>query len=453
MKKITMLALLATTLCLAGCKGSNKTTSSSDGPEPLKDDEVEVRLPHSMDESAKDYNIRLRFDDAFFKEDAKNFNKELAMLSLGNTYCAASSLFVEDFYARLKFDGNIKFGNYAVTPTENTIGYSLAHKKIGNSDLIAISVRGFNYGREWADNFYIGETGNHYGFQTKADEIYQGLTSYISENEYSNIKLWITGYSRGGGVSNVLSHKILTSTDLTVAQEDMYVYTFEAPRGLVEENAVAYPNVHNIINNADLVTYMAPAQYGLYRCGVDINIYTAGVNLSRLLKDLDKNLTIPEFVPTGGYSNEQEFIEYLLSELTKEYEDIPENAGKSLHTRKDYVDNYQDDVTYLIGLFFSLKSSTVNKIKERFSAIPTNELPGVILATDGLYNFLKPILDEDSVTYDDTKLHSACNKASALLISNAGVILPLLTNQNNLTHIIDMHMPEVEYVLLKAYQA
>ena len=445
MKKIALLTLIAAAISITGC---NNKRNQPDDEDKLKDDEVRVRLPHNMNDKAQDYDVIFRFDDAFFKEDAKTFNQELALLSLGNTFCSANSIYVGAFYQRLQFDTNVKYVNYSITATENTVAYSIAHKKIDNFDLLAITVRGFDYGKEWANNFYLGETGNHAGFQARADEIYADLKSEISSHNYENLKLWITGYSRGGGISNVLSHQILSSDEINIAQENMFVYTFEAPRGLLEENAIPYPNVHNVINNADLITYAAPVQYGLYRCGVDVQIYSESSNLGRLLYDLDEDISFPTFTPKeGDYENQQQFIEYIFNQITREITDEDEK-DKSAHTRQDFVNNYQDGITYLVGLFFTLDNSTVNKMTTAIDEMTITQKLS-LAATDGIYNFVKPILDEDHVSYDDETLHASCNVATKFLQSNVAVAFALFNNMDNAKHVIYMHMPEAEYVLLK----
>ena len=142
MKKISVLTLLAVSMTIVACQPNKEKKDDN----ALKDDEVEVRLPSNMNSNVDGYDVRLRFDDAFFKEDAKNFNQELALLSLGNTFTTASTSLIEAFYSRLQFDTNIKYTGYVDDPTEDSIGYSFAHKKIDDSDLIAINIRGFNYG-------------------------------------------------------------------------------------------------------------------------------------------------------------------------------------------------------------------------------------------------------------------------------------------------------------------
>ena len=81
--------------------------------------------------------------------------------------------------------------------------------------------------------------------------------------------------TRTAAVTNVLSSMVLADPSKKLNIPDRYVfsYTFNTPKGLAAEHAPAFPNVFNIINSADLVTYIAPEQYGLYRCGRDINLF------------------------------------------------------------------------------------------------------------------------------------------------------------------------------------
>ena len=63
-------------------------------------------------------------------------------------------------------------------------------------------------------------------------------------------------------------------------------------------------------------------------------------------------------------------------------------------------------------------------------------------------NFLKPILDEDNVQYDDDDFHAACTVMTKFMTNNFAVVYSMFTG-SNLTRIISMHAPEVTYVLLK----
>lgn len=81
-----------------------------------------------------------------------------------------------------------------------------ASKKLSDgSTLIAVAIRGGIYGAEWASNADIG-TGKdtqeiHHGFYLSAQKAISFLNDYIKQNGISgDVKLWIAGFSRAGGV-------------------------------------------------------------------------------------------------------------------------------------------------------------------------------------------------------------------------------------------------------------
>lgn len=450
MKLLKLSALLFVGLILGGCKPAEKVTPSGgggDGGNPLKPDEVEVSMAPYLNSEAKDYKLRFHFGTELFEEDAKTFNKDLSLLSFASCLTNYKQEDASNFFHRIKIDTSLKY--YLPEATEDTYGYTMAYKRYENYDLIAMSFRGFDYGAEWSNNLELGKTGNHNGFEARATE---ALTQLLFECRSftpapERIKIWLTGYSRGGALANMVAQKMMTLEHPVVAQEDMFVYTFEAPQGLDENNSGDYENIHNLVNSADLVTYVAPQEYGLFRCGTDIQLKTEETNVDRLINEFDKDITLPTFTAEDEITTEEAYIQALINQIL---EVGSKEADARSSTRAEFVDNYQPGLKYFIGLYFSLSSETSNKIKTRFDALDTwGKI--TIMGEDGIYNFLKPILDEDHVTYDDESLQASCATLQKFLLSNQTILSSFMTN-SNLTRIISMHSPEVTYVLLKNLQ-
>ena len=444
MKLLKLSALLFVGLILAGCKPAEKDTPSGGGGNPLKSDEVEVSMAPYLNSEAKDYKIRFHFGTELFEEDAKTFNKDLALLSFASCLTNYKKEDASNFFHRIKIDTSLKY--YLPEATEDTYGYTMAYKRYENYDLIAMSFRGFDYGAEWSNNLELGKTGNHNGFEARANE---ALTQLLFECQSftpapERIKIWLTGYSRGGALANMVAQKMMTLEHPVVAQEDMFVYTFEAPQGLAEENVSDYENVHNLVNSADLVTYVAPKEYGLYRCGNDIQLKTEKTNVDRLINEFDKDIILPVFTAEDEITTEEAYIQSLIDQIVKVGS---KDADALSSTRSEFVDNYQPGLKYFIGLYFSLSSETSNKIKTRFDELDFMG-KAAIMADDGIYNFLKPILDEDNVTYNDESLQASCATLQKFLVNNPTILASFMAN-SNLTRIISMHSPEVTYVLLK----
>ncbi|MBP5291907.1 MAG: hypothetical protein J6Y90_04755 [Lachnospiraceae bacterium] len=173
------------------------------------------------------------------------------------------------------------------------------------------------------------------------------MGQYLSEQGITGpVKLWITGYSRGGAVANLVGGELdnwsdmiailgekgfideqseeaeainyyvagfdlLKNADISFTKEDIYVYCFEPPAGrlisedrtasaddtkVVQKNEEYYGNIFNIVNPNDLVIYSVPAAYGFGRYGIDLCLPVQGVTdgydemeekVSEIYDDLD----------------------------------------------------------------------------------------------------------------------------------------------------------------------
>lgn len=443
-KKI--IPLLMTTTMLVGCSNKNKPSSS----EPvIEDNNVTVNMKAYMnsEKASTGYDLKFEYEDRYFDVAPNQFSKDLMKISFASSLASTFKDSVRKFFSDLKFEEKFIAPSYDVDPTENSIGYYIASKTIEGQEVYALSIRGFEYKMEWSNNFLLGTEGDHNGFAAKADEIYAKVKEVMG-TDLTNKKLWVTGYSRAGAIANVLSYKLLSSEELLFNNTNLYTYTFEAPKGLLEEHAIKYDNVFNLINSADPIPYVAPQAYGMYRCGADIEINPEGTNVETLLRQFDKDITLPAFTPKDEtYQNEKEFNNYLIGLITGNKDEADQSAA----TREEFVSNYQESLRYMIGLFFSLDDSVTKDISEEFNKLDALG-KAMLLTTDGIYNFLKPILDRNNVNYDDDALKAGCASVLKLLVANPQIVLLLMTGDTNLNRGINMHMPETTYVLLNNLQ-
>ena len=441
---LSIILLSAVAFTTFGC--NNKKNSSNKYP-PLLQKDIQVKMDASLNSQKQTYDVSMKYDDNYFLSDSKTYNKGLSELSFGSAIATAKKERVSEFFKVIEFKDAL-FTSYDVEPTENTCGYTFAHKTINEYELIAISFRGFNYGQEWANNFLIGKTGNHEGFNARAVEAYANLQSYVSTYcAGKTLKVWINGYSRGGAIANVLSSIILQDNKVNVSKENMYTYTFEAPRCLTKENAVAYENVHNVINSCDFITYIPPVEYDLYRCGIDREIYNA--NVSSIIKSFDNNISIPSFVNVDdNVTNDIELIKYVFDPFFRK-----ENPEESIsaNDRNHYVDNYQSSLSYMIGTIFSLKESTRAHFLADFQALDIFSLSAMIGDETGkkFTDFFAPYLVIDSIPFDYDILQGHC-AVFGKLIRELGLnfIAVYASTPSNINRMVDMHYPEVTYALL-----
>lgn len=400
------------------------------------------------------YSLEFEYDDELFLTDAKKYNPDLSMLSLGATLASGLPDSGYAFFDEIEFT-DVHEKDYYKEPSKDTMAYFLAHKVIDNYEVVTVALRGFNYGLEWANNLMIGNGDNHEGFDNCAPGIYSLLSRYITENvdKTKTLKLWINGYSRAGAMADLLSHYILTGDKFSVEQENMYVYTFEAPAALCEEYAIAYPNVHNIINKGDIVANIMPASYELYRCGTEYEIYNEDV--SELVKDFDDNIDFPEFnIPEDNPMNAKNDVDVRDYILNSVFNSSNEDTTVTANTRDQYVNNYQDGLCGSIAYIFALSPATRSELLADLQALGTWEMIGVIGDATGesLANFMKPYLNKDNIEYDEEELVTNC-AVLVKAIGSLGLSLLMMYAQEQykplITRLIDFHYPEVTYVLLQ----
>lgn len=262
--------------------------------------------------NGQDYSNTYYYDDNYFKESSFKYNEHLATMSLCLELSAYNSS-VENFYANKSINAQallaeIGFSGietnhwFRVKPTKDSIGAIAANKKItlDNDEytLIALAVRGGGYESEWASNFTIGENGKHQGFDKAKEQVLDFLGEYIDEHGISgDIKLWITGYSRGAATANMVAGALDSNVKFNEAcnldRKDLFAYTFETPAGVLDWHVhkMSVSNIYNIINPNDPVTMVAPKKWGFRRYGKDIYLPSNTTSTEKTYqKDKDKKL-------------------------------------------------------------------------------------------------------------------------------------------------------------------
>lgn len=246
---------------------------------------------HFEGNSGRTQTWRLNYaDDYFYSQDnGYNYNPDLAKASLclemssfstnttstwGQTASVNTTLLrtlhVRELLQKLGFDlTSYQAVNYDVplTDTSDKVAYSMAMKYITNEDggtdtLLAVPIRGGGYGGEWASNFHVSDrsgtlSGNHYGFDTAANGVLNGLSNYVANHEIKgDLKIWAVGFSRGAAVANLLGRKLNNAVLGSIKPNvcDIYVYTFATPAGASRQSSDQFfdPNIYNIISPVDL---------------------------------------------------------------------------------------------------------------------------------------------------------------------------------------------------------
>lgn len=183
---------------------------------------------------------------------------------------------LENAYTALGFDDTLYY-NYNVTlnDTSDKVAFSIATKKdVCGATLISVVIRGGYYGSEWSSNFNIGDGQEHHeGFYTAAEAVYDKI---FTDPDHSaadgNIKLWITGYSRGAAVANLLAARLCEDSETSehFDKEDIFTYTFATPKGIIGKDELScglYEGIYNVINPGDMIPLVALEEWGFTRYG------------------------------------------------------------------------------------------------------------------------------------------------------------------------------------------
>lgn len=390
-----------------------------------------------------------------FAHKSTTFNKNLAIEALSFVAAAPYKEELARLYTYHSFDDIVYSEDYDKEQEKDSVLFSLAHKKIGNDDLVALSLSGYNYQKQWEQNLTIGKEGDHEGFMEGVTKVLPVFLDYLAK--YNEPKVFVNGYSRTAAIANLMSTFILD--DKVVEESNYYAYLFETPKGVSVENTKEYKSIFNIVNSADLVTYVAPTEYGLKRVGVDIELYSE--NADAKVSEYNEKLVLPAFTPRNedpedasipNFANDIDFVNFVISYLLKPVTDIGDGQqNRDISTRANFVDNIQGDAAYLVSLFFSLPSDVVEDIKTKLSEMGAFGMLG-LLSTDGLYNFLTPILNEHNFAYDDAQLKTSTNAVAELATQKIALLLLFASAdyKQNLMRLIDFHALETVIPLVFA---
>lgn len=336
------------------------------------------------------------YSDENFTQSGYRYRKALAVSSMELTMAAFgssgdagyenASQNLQALLEKCGFDGFAANEAYCTRPTSDSIGVGAAHKTIrdngGTYTLVAVGLRGHNYYGEWGGNFRVDEAGDHAGFVLCRDQALTFLREYLAAAGITGrIKLWIVGYSRSAATANLmgaaLDHGASLGDGVHLSPHDLYCYCFEPPMGTVAVDASdpIYGNIHNIVNEADIVPQVLPEQWDFTRYGVDHVVpyvsdgdYTAlrdtmlrefktfrlagpylidGFRMVSL--DLAKLGTGSAVRETGETVAQREFYDMLIDAVLQDM----------APTRADYVKGLQDDLIELTTTLFGFDGGSI----------------------------------------------------------------------------------------------
>lgn len=346
------------------------------------------------------------FDDSLFDDSAFTYNPSLSTFACSFAAASFGAYNKVNAYADNDAAKNVRalfeelgmqdaeFCDYDKKTSRDTIGSAIAHTRIETANgvekehvhLIMVSLRGGYYFLEWAGNMLLGTSGDHQGFTIAATQVVARIKDYVKTyNLTGKAKVLLVGYSRSGATANLAAGTMLREAakagaaydaetgyelsslfgdgGITLAQSDLYVYSFEppAPRytvndtdDLIAKQAHGFDNIHCFVNPCDPVPMVAPAIWDFDRFGDDY----------LLPAPLDGSYTLARKAMQERYDSLKSTLKYSVDEFKQGpanifmRELVNKLAQELFVSRATYCANYQDGAVCGMEDYYS---GTINK--------------------------------------------------------------------------------------------
>lgn len=155
---------------------------------------------------------------------------------------------------------------------QDKIGMCIASRVKDELLQIIVVLRGTE-GDEWYSNFDIGYSAEHTGFSKAADFAELKLGDYVFTHAIGlQPSFFITGYSRGGAVANILAKRLCDRYGL----ENVCAYTFASPNTTISRRTNRYSCIYNMERQEDFFTRVPPEGWGYTKYGKSISLSDIG---------------------------------------------------------------------------------------------------------------------------------------------------------------------------------
>lgn len=269
-----------------------------------------------------DWNSSVEFttewDESWFTKSPFEYNHDLARIGIifahqayiNPNYIDTEKDWLMKSYDAIGMDKSLVEMHYDIDYSDavfdiNQVAFSFASKKVTGRDgkkknLLFIVIRGTPpYAEEWASNIEIVDTDHknffvHEAFAKCREQVVSALMKYLIHNRIdpNETILFITGHSRGAGISNLLGAYF--KEQKMFDENNMFVYTYACPNVVQQKEILPeddYGYIWNVVNTEDMVMALPPYRGEWYfqkygRVRAFINDWT----------DLDRNFHETDFV-------------------------------------------------------------------------------------------------------------------------------------------------------------
>ena len=414
MKTRKLLALILTVVILAGMVPSVYAAEPISGT-------VQYYSTAKLGETLETAEDTYTYSDGWFSEDPAVRNDKLALVSMQLTAAAIDGDpdgLGTAFLKELGFE-NTGLSDFASTdPTD--CNYTWGTKELDDGTaLVAVVIQSYAFDQAtkikgWQQNFTVnGETecDEHFAYALAVSRVIDDIAALGGDGP---VKYWITGYSRGGALANLLAVKLPAL--LADRNTGIYAYTFEAPATVNGDAALEAPYIHNYICEDDPVVHIPV--WGMTRHGADYVLKAAEGTEADAVSG-----ALMSVIPTrAAYSEEQ--TETLSAGLIS----------------VDVSYNFQETFVKLMTVIFESSTDPLgfaNEFIAQMGALPTEISLATWNAVQETYASLNQTGDEDF----------------PLTLSDLYALGKLLTPFSGMMGMTSMHSFDVEIALLKELAA
>lgn len=365
------------------------------------------------------------YSDKYFDDNFFNGKLNLSLARVGFGVALSSTEFEINKHVFSDF-GYLDITSYEHNETYDGAFYVFGHKKIADRNMILVSIRSSEYKEEWASNFNIGNSGDHAGFSTAAHLIIDSLKEYLTKyNLIDNPKIWITGFSRGAGISNLLGKYVYNDSFFMMEENDhdLYVTAYETPKCAVDDGK-KYPFVVNICNSDDFVIRHPTYDFITLGNTFYYDKYIDSKKADEYCHNLEKEYPTPYFFPkkiniagnpfiVDDYDSNMTLNDFYDLLMKAAYCDTSSLEDKDkyldISTREKYMDSVFYSVSYLLIKAFSLSEANLKLIIDYYSSDMSKALSILqILMSDfeekELYDLLVEVFDVGQIDYEVEEL-------------------------------------------------
>ena len=235
----------------------------------LKKQRLELRCPTGG--AAGKTNLScIEFEEDFLPCDSCFFSGAAAKTAAALSLSAADNAALRENLTALGY-GDLLFIAPHNTDSDK-IGMCLATRRKEDAVEIAVVLCGTN-GDEWYSNFDIGYSAEHRGFAKAADFAELKLGDYVFTRAIgTDPDFFITGYSRGGAVANILAKRLCDRYGIN----HVWAYTFASPSTTIGRRVARYSSIFNLTRDEDFFTRVPLEGWGYTKYGRPISLSDVG---------------------------------------------------------------------------------------------------------------------------------------------------------------------------------